>query len=258
GGAGVARLTAPPTGVAPGVGPRQVARRGGPALRVVIALAAAFGLVAFAVTVRQDMAHNRHDRAYAQLGAAEQLRVSVPRDALGPERVADADPSGQAPMAGLRSPAPMRAAPAVKATLLGVEPDRYPRVGFWRDDFSGRSLDDTMAELASSPVAPLALGRADQLEVSVGATAVRTDGPVRLVALVEGAARPARVDLGRLEPGAVRPMRGRLDPAGGPWRLQRLWLQREPGVTTAVSVALTFDSVRGGPGGDWRPVRGFA
>ncbi|HEV2872696.1 MAG TPA: ABC transporter permease, partial [Actinomycetota bacterium] len=229
----------------------------GPALRVVIALAAAFGLVAFAVTVRQDMTHNRHDRAFTQVGAAEQLRVSVPRDALGPERVAEADPSGQAAMAVLRYPATMRDAPAVRATLLGVQPGRYPAVGFWRDDFAGRSLEDTMAALASSSVAPLDLGRADQLEVAVGATAVRADGPVRLVALVQGASRAVRVDLGRLEAGEVRPLRGRLDPAGGPWRLQRLWVQREPGVTSAVSVALTFDSVRAGQGGAWRLVDGF-
>lgn len=251
------RLTHRSTGVATWVGARQVARRGGPALRVVIALAAAFGLVSFAVTVRQDMAHNRHDRAYTEVGAAEQLRVSVPRDALGPERVAEADPSGRAAMAVVRYPATMRDAPTVKATLLGVQPGRYPAVGFWRDDFSGRSLEATMAGLASSPVAPLDLGRADQLEVTVGATAVRADGPVRLVALVQGATRAARVDLGRLKPGAARPLRGRLDPAGGPWRLQRLWVQREPGVTSAVSVALIFDSVRAGQGGAWRLVDGF-
>ncbi len=251
------RLTGRSTGVATWVGARQVARRGGPALRVVIALAAAFGLVAFAVTVRQDMAHNRHDRAFTQIGAAEQLKVSVPRDAVGPERVAEADPSGQAAMAVLRYPATMRDAPAVRATLLGVQPDRYPAVGFWRDDFAGQSLAATMAALASSPVAPLDLGRADQLEVAVGATAVRADGPVRLVALVQGATRAVRVDLGRLEAGGVRPLRGRLDPAGGPWRLQRLWIQREPGVTSVVSVALTFDSVRAGQGGAWRLVDGF-
>jgi putative ABC transport system permease protein len=251
------RLTGRSSGVATWVGARQVARRGGPALRVVIALAAAFGLVAFAVTVRQDMAHNRHDRAFTQVGAATQLRVSVPRDALGPERVAEADPSGRAAMAVLRYPGIMRDAPAVRAILLGVQPDRYPAVGFWRDDFAGRPLGETMAALSSSPVAPLDLGRADQLEVAVGATELRSDGPVRLVALVQGATRAVRVDLGRLEAGAVRPMRGRLDPAGGPWRLQRLWVQREPGVTSAVGVALTFDSVRAAQGGAWRLVDGF-
>ncbi len=251
------RLTGRSTGVATWVGARQVARRGGPALRVVIALAAAFGLVAFAVTVRQDMARNRHDRAFTQVGAAERLQVAMPRDALGPDRVAAADPSGEAAMAVLRYPGIMRDAPAVSAAVLGVQPDRYPAVGFWRDDFAGRPLEATMAALGTSPVAPLDLGRADQLEVAVGAGAVRTDGPVHLVALVQGASRAVRVDLGRLEAGGVRPLRGRLDPAGGPWRLQRLWVQREPGVTSAVSVALTFDSVRAGQGGAWRLVEGF-
>jgi len=101
------------------------------------------------------------------------------------------------------------------------------------------------------------LGRADQLEVAVGAGAVRSDGPVHLVALVQGPSHAARVDLGRLEPGGVRPLRARLDPAGGPWRLQRLWVQREPGLTSAVSLALTFDSIRAGQGGGWRLVDGF-
>ena len=251
------RLTGRSTGVATWVGARQVARRGGPALRVVIALAAAFGLVAFAVTVRQDMARNRHDRAFTQVGAAERLQVAMPRGALGPELVAEADPAGEAAMAVLRYPGTMRDAPAVSAALVGVQPGRYPTVGFWRDDFAGRPLDATLAALATSSVAPIDLGRADQLEVAVGAGAVRTDGPVRLVALVQGATGSARVDLGRLEAGGVRPLRGRLDPAGGPWRLQRLWVQREPGVTTAVSVSLTFDSVRAGQGGAWRLVEGF-
>jgi putative ABC transport system permease protein len=250
------RLTGRSGGVAAWVGARQVARRGGAALRVVIALAAAFGLVAFAVTVRQDLAHNRRDRALTQVGAAERLQVTLPRDALGPERVAEADPSGEAAMAVLRYPAALRDAPVV-AAVLGVQPGRYRSVGFWRGDFGDRPLDATMAALADSPVPPLDLGRADQLEVDVGVSEVRADGPVRLVALVQGAARAVRVDLGRLEAGGVRPLRGRLDPAGGPWRLQRLWVQREPGVTSAVGVALTFDSVRAGRGGGWRLVDGF-
>jgi putative ABC transport system permease protein len=192
------RFTGRSAGVATWVGARQVARRGGPALRVVIALAAAFGLVAFAVTVRQDMARNRHDRAVTQVGAAERLQVVLPRDDLGPERVAEADPSGAAAMAVARYPAILRDAPAVTAAVVGVEADRYPAVGFWRDDFSGRSLERSMGALAASPVSPLDLGRADQLEVAVGAGELRADGPVRLIALVQGARRSARVDLGRL------------------------------------------------------------
>jgi hypothetical protein len=220
-------------------------------------LAAAFGLVSFAVTVRQDMARNRHDRALTQVGAAERLEVAMPRGVLGPERVAEADPSGGAAMAVLRYPGILRDAPAVGAALVGVQPDRYPAVGFWRGDFADRPLGATMAALADSPVPPVDLGRADQLEVAVGAGAVRSDGPVHLVALVQGPSHAARVDLGRLEPGGVRPLRARLDPAGGPWRLQRLWVQREPGLTSAVSLALTFDSIRAGQGGGWRLVDGF-
>jgi putative ABC transport system permease protein len=251
------RLTGRSSGLAAYVGARQVARRGGPALRVVIALAAAFGLVAFAVTVRQDLARNRHDRAFTEVGAAERLQVAVPRDALGPERVAEADPSGAAAMAVLRYNTALRDAPAVSAVLVGIQPDRYPAVGFWRGDFAGRSLERVLAPLTHHPVPTLDLGRADQLEVAVGAGAVRSSGPVRLVALVRGAARTARVDLGRLEAGAVRPLRGRLDPAGGPWRLERLWVQREPGVISAVGIDLTFDSVRAGQDGTWRLVDGF-
>jgi putative ABC transport system permease protein len=251
------RLTGRSAGVATWVGARQVARRGGPALRVVIAMAAAFGLVSFAVTVRQDMARNRHDRALTQVGAAERLQLAMPRGVLGPERVAEADPSGGAAMAVLRYPGILRDAPAVGAALVGVQPDRYPAVGFWRGDFADRPLAATMAALADSPVPALDLGRADQLEVAVGAGAVRSDGPIHLVALVQGPSRAARVELGRLEPGGVRPLRARLDPAGGPWRLQRLWVQREPGLTSAVSLALTFDSIRAGQGGSWRLVDGF-
>jgi putative ABC transport system permease protein len=157
----------------------------------------------------------------------------------------------------LRYPATLRDAPAVDALLLGVQPDRYEGVGFWRDDFAARPLAASLDALARSPAPPLDLGRADRLEVAVGAAELRSDGPVRLVALVRGPGGAARVDLGRLQAGAVRPLQGRLDPAGGPWRLERLWLQREPGRTGAVGAQLTFDSVRAGQGGSWRLVDGF-
>jgi putative ABC transport system permease protein len=252
------RFTGRSHGLATYVGARQVARRGGAALRVVVALAAAFGLVAFAVTVRQDMARNRHDRAFTEVGAAERAEVAVGRGALGPERVAAADPGGQAAMAVVRYPAALRDAPGVDAVLIGIQPDRYRPVGFWRSDFAGQPLARLLAPLSRPPVPPLDLGRADQLELAVGVTELRAEGPVRLVALVRGSgSRVARVDLGRLDPGAVRPMRGRLDPAGGPWRLERLWMVREPGVTSAVSATLVLDSLRAGEGGSWRPVNGF-
>jgi putative ABC transport system permease protein len=251
------RLTGGSSGTAAWVGARQVARRGGPALRVVIALAAAFGLVAFAVTVHQDMARNRGDRAATEVGAAERLEVEPPRGALGPEQVAAADPSGRAAMAVLRHAAVLREAPGVDLSLLGVQPDRYAQVGFWRDDFAGRSLGRLLAPLGRPATRPLDLGRADQFEVAAGVPDLRASGPLRLVALVRGNAGSARVDLGRLQVGGVRPLRGRLEAAGGPWRLERLWLQREPGVTGPVAVRLVLDSLRAAEGGSWRLVDGF-
>jgi len=252
------RLTGRSQGLATYVGARQVARRGGAALRVVVALAAAFGLVAFAVTVRQDLARNRHDRAFTEVGAAERAEVAVGGQALGPERVAAADPDGRTAMAVLRYRAALRDAPGVDAVLLGVQPDRYRAVGFWRGDFADRSLSRVLAPLSRPPAPPLDLGRADQLEIAVGVNDLRAEGPVRLLALVRGSgSRVVRVDLGRLGPSEVRPLRGRLDPAGGPWRLERLWVLREPGVTSAVAASLVLDSLRAHEGGAWRLVHGF-
>jgi putative ABC transport system permease protein len=252
------RLTGRSQGLATYVGARQVARRGGAALRVVVALAAAFGLVAFAVTVRQDLARNRHDRAFTEVGAGERVEVAVAGQALGPERVAAADPDGRTAMAVVRYPAALRDAPGVTATLLGVQPDRYRAVGFWRGDFADRSLPRMLAPLSRPAAPPLDLGRADQFELAAGVADLRAAGPVRLVALVRGSgSRVVRVDLGRLAASEVRPLRGRLDPAGGPWRLERLWVVREPGVTGAVAAGLVLDSLRARQGGAWRLVHGF-
>ncbi len=252
------RLTARSPGLAVHVGSRQVARRGGPALRAVIALAAAFGLVAFAVTVRQDLVRNRHDRAHTEVGAAQRLLVAVPSPALGPERVAAADPDGGAAMAVLRYPGLLREAPGTDAVVLGVQPDRYPKVGFWRDDFAGRPLRQLLAPIAQPPVPPVELGMADHLEVAVGAGSLHADGPVSLVALVRGRGnQTARRSLGHLEAGGIRRYRATLDPAGGPWRLERLWLVRDPGVGGSVLATLRFDSVRAASNGTWRLVDGF-
>jgi putative ABC transport system permease protein len=252
------RLTGRSQGLATYVGARQVARRGGAALRVVVALAAAFGLVAFAVTVRQDLARNRHDRAFTEVGAGERAEVAVGGQALGPERVAAADPDGRTAMAVVRYAAALRDAPGVTATLLGVQPDRYGAVGFWRGDFAERSLSRVLAPLSRPAAPPLDLGRADQFELAAAVADLRAEGPVRLVALVRGSgSQVVRVDLGRLAPGEVRPLRGRLDPTGGPWRLERLWVVREPGVTGAIAAGLVLDSLRARERGTWRLVHGF-
>jgi hypothetical protein len=86
---------------------------------VVIALAAAFGLVSIAVTVRQDMARNRHDRARTDVGAAARAEVTVNRPALGPEKVQTVDPSGRTAMAVTRPAIRCRAVLSLAGCRLG-------------------------------------------------------------------------------------------------------------------------------------------
>ena len=258
----VVRATTRSRGMALFIGARQVARRGGAALRVVIALAAAFGLVAFALTVRQDVARNRHDRAWTEVGADAVATPAFGRGDLGPERVAAADPDGSAAMAAMLAVYGPRDVPTVDVNLLGVQPERYPAVGFWRSDFAEAPLDRLLDPLRSSEVPPVDLGEADQLEVDLGVTNLRVDGRVFLVAEVRGpTGRVSAVRLGQLTEGAsIAPRRARLDPSRigpGPYRLQRLSLIRDTGVITPVTVTLVLDTVRAHRAGGWVRVEGF-
>jgi predicted lysophospholipase L1 biosynthesis ABC-type transport system permease subunit len=261
-GAVVRTTTTRSRGMALFIGARQVARRGGAALRVVIALAAAFGLVAFALTIRQDLARNRHDRAWTEVGADAVATPTFGRGDLGPERVAAADPDGSAAMAAMQAVYGPRDVPTVDVNLLGVQPERYPAVGFWRSDFAEAPLDRLLGPLRSSGVPPVDLGQADQLEVDLGVENLRVDGRVFLVAEVRGpTGRVSRVRLGQLAEGAsIAPRRARLDPSRigpGPYRLQRLSLVRDTGVITPVTVTLVLDTVRAHRAGGWVRVDGF-
>jgi predicted lysophospholipase L1 biosynthesis ABC-type transport system permease subunit len=255
------RLTVRSRRLAPFIGARQVARRGGAALRVVVALAAAFGLVTFAVTVRQDLSRNRHDRAMTETGAPRRATIDFPAGSLGPELVRAADPDGRAAMAALRYTASL-AVSDVEATVLGVQADRYQGIGFWRGDFAGASLGRLLGPLVHAPVAPLDLGQASGLEVDLGVTDLRVAKPVTLVAEVRGAdGRAASVSLGRIRPGPVRRYLAGLDPdrlgTAAPYRLQRLFLDRGLGKFFPVSGSFEFDSVRVQQAGIWRVVEPF-
>ena len=258
----VVRATARSRGMALFIGARQVARRGGAALRVVIALAAAFGLVAFALTVRQDLARNRHDRALTEVGAGVVVTPTFARGDRGPEQVAAADPSGRAAMAVLAATYGPRDQPTVDVNLLGVQADRYPAVGFWRGDFADQPIQRLLAPLRTPQAPPLDLGDADQLEVDLGVEDLRVDGPVFLVAEVRGPSdKVSQVRLGRLtRSAAIRPLRARLDPARigpGPYRLQRLSIVRGLGLISPFTTRLVLDTVRVHRQGGWTKVDGF-
>jgi hypothetical protein len=243
------------------IGARQVARRGGAALRVVVALAAAFGLVTFALTVRQDLARNRHDRAMTETGAARRAEADFPPGSLGPELVRAVDPEGRSAMAALRYQGTL-ANSSADATVLGVQADRYEAIGFWRDDFAAEPIGRLLGPLRHSPVPPLELGQATAVEVDLGVTDLHAARPVELVAEVRAAdGRTVSVDLGRLRRGRVRPYVASLDPArlgtAGPYRLRRLLVDRGLAQFFPVSASLEFDSLRVQEAGTWRVVESF-
>jgi putative ABC transport system permease protein len=247
--------------LAPFIGVRQVARRGGAALRVVVALAAAFGLVSFAVTVRQDLARNRHDRAMTETGAARHAVVDFPDGSLGPELVQGADPGGRSAMAALQYTGAL-AVSGRDATVLGVQADRYQGIGFWRGDFAAEPIGRLLDRLRRGLVAPLDLGDATTIEVGLGVSDLRAAKPLTLVAEVRGAdGRRARVSMGELRPGPTSAYQAVLDPArlgsAGPYRLQRLYLDRGLGQFFGVSGSFGFDSIRVQEAGRWRMIESF-
>jgi putative ABC transport system permease protein len=238
---------------------RQVARRSGAALRVVVLLTAAFGLVAFAVTVRQDQRRNHHDRAWTEVGAARALQVRLPPGMQGERIAAVADPGGRQLLPGLRTGAAM-AFSGTPFTLLGVDPDRYRRVAFWREDFAGQPLDRLLAPLRPpARIPPPELGPAEEIEVRLAAGSVSRLAPPELTAeLLGGDGRIVQVLLGPVRPGrhAYRAVVGAGGASTGAYRLLRLRLD-EGEELAGVAGVYRFEAVRARQGGRWRPIGGF-
>jgi len=239
---------------------RQVARRSGAALRVVVLLTAAFGLVAFAVTVRQDQLRNHHDRAWTEVGAARALQVRLPQGMRGERIAAVADPGGRQLVPGLRTGAAV-AFSGTPFTLLGVDPDRYGRVAFWREDFAGQLLGRLLAPLRpTARIPPPELGPAEEIEIRLAADSVaRSASPELTAELLGEDGRIIQVLLGPVRPGrhAYRAVVG----AGGAastesYRLLRLRLD-ESEELAGVAGAYRFEAVRARQGGRWRLIGGF-
>ena len=239
---------------------RQVARRRGAALRVVVLLTAAFGLVAFAMTVRQDQQRNHHDRAWTEVGAARALQVRLPPGMRGEQIAALADPGGRQLLPGLRTGAAV-AFSGTPFTLLGVDPDRYGRVAFWREDFAGQPLGRLLAPLRpAARIPPPELGPAEEIEIRLAAGPVARSAPPELTAELLGEdGRIIQVFLGPVRPGrhAYRAVVG----AGGAastesYRLLRLRLD-ESEELAGVAGGYRFEAVRARQGGRWRLIGGF-
>ena len=238
---------------------RQVARRSGAALRVVVLLTVAFGLVGFAMTVRQDQRRNHHDRAWTEVGAARALQVRLPPGLPGDRIAAVADPGGRRLLPGLRTGAAV-AFSGTPFTLLGVDPDRYGRVAFWREDFATQPLGRLLAPLpAPARTPPPELGAAEGIEVQLAAGSMAPSAPPELTAeLLGGDGRIVEVYLGPLRPGrhAYRGVVGAGGEASTGYRLLRLRLD-EGEELAGVAGVYRFEAVRARQAGRWRPVGGL-
>jgi hypothetical protein len=258
--AGLVRVSAGSHSLAAYLAARQVARRSGAALRVVVLLTAAFGLVAFAVTVRQDQRRNHHDRAWTEVGAARALQVRLPPGVAGGRVAAVADPGGGALLPGLRTGAAV-ACSGTPFTLLGIDPDRYGRVAFWREDFAGQPLGRLLAPLRPpARIPPPELGPAEAIEVRLAADAVAGRASPELTAELLGEdGRIVQVLLGPVRPGrhAYRAVVG----GGGAaptesYRLLRLRLDEREELAGVAGV-YRLEAVRASQGGRWRLIGGF-
>jgi hypothetical protein len=86
------------------------------------------------------------------------------------------------------------------ANVLGVDPETYPGRGWWRADYSGRSLDDLLASLRSPPPGfPLPPGTR---EIQVRMSAPESLAGFEFQAVVAGdGGRTEAVTLGAISPG---------------------------------------------------------
>ena len=258
---GLVRASAGSRSLATYLAARQVARRSGAALRVVVLLTAAFGLVAFAMTVRQDQRRNHHDRAWTEVGAARALQVRVPPGMRGERIAAVADPGGRQLLPGLRTAAAV-AFSGTPFTLLGVDPDRYGRVAFWREDFARQPLGRLLAPLRpTTGMPPPELGPAEEVEIRLAAGSVASSAPPELTAeLLGGDGRIIPVFLGPVRPGrhAYRAVVGLGGEAASTesYRLLRVRLD-ESEELAGVAGVYRFEAVRARQGDRWRPIGGF-
>jgi len=228
---------------------RQLARRPS-TLRLALVLAVAFGLVAFGVDAWSVATGNAHDRAWTEVGAAEVLTVN-PAPGQDLESVVDhLDPGGsQATVVtettDFTHPVPI--------TLLGVDPNRFARVAFWRNDFGPAPLASLAHRLTVPVVTSVALA-GDDLEVAVDGSGLRAAHPPVLAADIAqfGGGRTS-VDLGAVGPGTAT-LRAPMPCATQRCRLIGWHLERPGAAFYPISGHLLVSQVRTRGAGGWRPV----
>ncbi len=240
---------------------RQVARRPG-AARTTVALTTAFGLVTFTIAAWSVVSGNIHDVAWTEVGASQVLTV-VPPGATELNTIVDRlDPSGANAVTVERQTATDPNTGQVR-TLLAVDPHRFAKVAYWREDYAPGSLASLTGQLDPPEPAPVLL-TGDQLSVAVHANIASGASGAELYATVQGylATGVTPVDLGSIDGNADGTFTAELpNCAPHPCQLRNLYLEPQnpttptfsmPGAPFAGTFAINGISVHDDSG--WHPV----
>ena len=230
---------------------RQLGRRPS-TLRLAVVLTVAFGLVTFGIEAWTVARGNQHDRAWTEVGAARVVTVTPPPGEDVGAIVNRLDPSGREAAAVSTTTDYHRKDPV---QVLAVQPERFARVAFWRQDFGAASLR-TLTDRLTTETAPQVTLSGDRIEVEVTSTQLTKRHPLVLVADVaqQGAGR-APVDLGVLRPGG-RVLSAELPCAAHECRLSGLHLDRQGTAFYPLTARLVVHGVRVHRPDGWQTVTG--
>ncbi|HKA69311.1 MAG TPA: FtsX-like permease family protein [Actinomycetes bacterium] len=148
-------------GIGPFLAARRLARGTGTAATLIV-LVTSLGLVTFATAAWSSARANHREVALTQLGADTVLTVSVPDTRTLTEAVQRVDPGGTRAAAVVTR----RAGPA-DVSLVGVDPERFAQVGYWRADFDAQPLPELLTRLSDPGVVPSVVLTGDRIRVTV-------------------------------------------------------------------------------------------
>lgn len=177
---------------------RRIARGIGTATTLVV-LITSLGLVTFAAAAWSSARANHRDVAMTHLGADTVLTVAAPDARTVAEAVRQIDPGGTKAVFA----AVLLSERAQGATLIGVDPQRFAQVAYWRDDFAAEPVGDLMAQL-NAPLPPRMMVSGDRLRITYALYEAPAGTSYRLVAEVEtpGSTSLVRVIMGEaVQPG---------------------------------------------------------
>jgi putative ABC transport system permease protein len=236
---------------------RQVARRPG-GVRTTVTLATAFTLVVFAIAAWSTSRDNHRAVAGTQVGAPVALTVTPPGGGSFADFVRRVDPGGRDAAGVLVTRPAEEGAPVT----VGVDPDRFAQVAYWRPDFADGSLRSLLPRLRRRSAPPVRLS-GDRLRIQVEVKSLNVGGepaedrPLGLLAelMVPGRVEPVELPLGLLPPDGRGSSVVRLPSCRGGCELRLVRFDYGPAVTAPVFDGhIVIRAIEERAAGAWRRV----